>query len=167
LLHGAIDTHLITSWHAAPLIARNPGGLIVEVTDGTGPRYRGSFFYDLAKASVNRVAFALAEEFRHRGVAVVALSPGFLRSEAMLEGFGVTEDNWRDAAAKDPHFAYSETPRYIGRAVAALAADEKKMDRTGTAIATWDLYEPYGFTDVDGSQPDWGRHAQEAFGWDV
>lgn len=99
-----------------------------------------------------------------RGIAALALSPGFLRSEAMLNPFGVTEGTWREAVRRDPHFADSETPRYVGRAVAALAADPRIMDRTGIATATWALYGPYGFTDVDGSTPDWGRHAREALG---
>lgn len=164
LLHGAVDTHLTTSWHAAPLMLRTRGGLVVEVTDGVGPRYRGSLFYDLAKASAIRLALAQAEELRGHGIAAVALSPGFLRSEAVLEHFGVTEDTWRDAIARDPHFAHSETPRYLGRAIAALAADPGKLERSGTATATWELYRPYGLTDVDGSTPDWGRHAREALG---
>ncbi|MGI8776717.1 MAG: SDR family oxidoreductase [Acidimicrobiales bacterium] len=166
LLRGAVDTHLITSWHAVPLMVRTPGGLVVEVTDGVGPRYRGSLFYDLAKASAIRLALAQGEELRAHQTAAVAVSPGFLRSEAMLELFGVTEATWRDGIAKDPHFAFSETPRYLGRAVAALAADADKMVRTGTATATWELYQAYGFTDVDGTQPDWGRHARSDLGWE-
>ncbi|HEX3393574.1 MAG TPA: SDR family oxidoreductase, partial [Acidimicrobiales bacterium] len=164
LLRGAVETHLVTSWHAVPLMLAKPGGLVVEVTDGVGPRYRGSLFYDLAKSSAIRLALAQGEELREHGIAAVAVSPGFLRSEAMLELFGVTETTWRDAIAKDPHFAFSETPRYLGRAVAALAADPDKMARTGTATATWELYRDYGFTDVDGTQPDWGRHARDDLG---
>lgn len=167
LLRGGVETHLVTSWHAAPLLIRNPGGLVIEVTDGVLPRYRESLFYDLAKSTVIRLAYAQGEELRNHEVAVVAVSPGFLRSEAMLEVFGVIEDTWRDGIAKDPHFAVSETPRYIGRAVAALAADADKMARTGTVTATWELYKVYGFTDVDGTQPDWGRHARETLGWDL
>jgi NAD(P)-dependent dehydrogenase (short-subunit alcohol dehydrogenase family) len=166
LLHGAIDTHLVTSWCAAPLMIRTPGGLIVEVTDGVSPQYRGSLFYDLAKASVIRLALAQGEELREHGIAAIAVSPGFLRSEAMLDHFGVTAESWRDAIAQDPHFAYSETPHYLGRAVAALAADDEKMARTGTVTATWELYEQYGFTDLDGSTPDWGRHMREDPAWD-
>lgn len=166
LLRGAVETHLVTSWHAVPLMIRTPGGLVVEVTDGVGPRYRGSLFYDLAKASAIRLALAQGEELRAHQIAAVAVSPGFLRSEAMLELFGVTEANWRDGIAKDPHFAFSETPRYVGRAVAALAADADKMVRTGTATATWELYQAYGFTDVDGTQPDWGHHARDDLGWE-
>jgi NAD(P)-dependent dehydrogenase (short-subunit alcohol dehydrogenase family) len=161
LLRGAVETHVITSWHAAPLMTRTPGGLIVEVTDGTETRYRGSLFYDLAKASVIRLALAQAEELRSHGITVVALTPGFLRSEAVLDHFSVTAETWHDAIAKDPHFAASETPRYIGRAVACLAADPDKMADTGTATASWELALRYGFTDTDGITPDWGRYARE------
>lgn len=161
LLHGAVDTHIITSWHAVPLMTRTPGGLVVEVTDGVEAGYRGSLFYDLAKAAVIRLALAQAEELRSHGIAAVALTPGFLRSEAVLDHFGVTADTWRDAIAKDPHFAASETPRYIGRAVAHLAADDDKMAYTGTATASWELARRYGFTDLDGTTPDWGRYARE------
>ena len=164
LLRNAVETHLITSWHAAPLLTRTRGALIVEVTDGMSDRYRGSLFYDLAKSAVVRLAVAQAEELRPHGVTAVALTPGFLRSEAVLEHFGVDEANWRAGVLKDPNFAFSETPRYIGRAVAALAADPEKILRSGSATATWELAKAYGFTDVDGSQPDWGRHALE-LGW--
>ncbi len=165
LLHNAVDTHIITSWHAAPLLVRTPGSLIVEVTDGVSSRYRGSLFYDLAKSAVIRLALAQGEDLRARGVAVVAVTPGFLRSEAVLEHFGVTDAGWRAAIAKDPHFAFSETPHYIGRAVVALAADPAKLERTGTVTATWQLAKDYGFTDVDGTRPDWGQHAADALGW--
>ena len=161
LLRGAVETHIITSWHAAPLMTRTPGGLIVEVTDGTETRYRGSLFYDLAKASVIRLALAQAEELKTHGITVIALTPGFLRSEAVLDHFGVTAQTWRDAIAKDPHFAASETPRYIGRAVACLAADPGKMADTGTATASWELARRYGFTDTDDTTPDWGSYARE------
>ena len=161
MLRNAIDTHIITSWHAAPLMTRRSGGLIVEVTDGIGDGYRGSLFYDLVKASVIRLARAQAEDLRPHGVAVIAVTPGFLRSEAVLDHFGVTADTWRDAIAEDPHFAASETPRYIGRGIAHLAADPDTMTRTGTATTSWDLAKRYGFTDIDGAIPDWGRHARE------
>jgi Dehydrogenases with different specificities (related to short-chain alcohol dehydrogenases) len=161
MLRNAIDTHIITSWYAAPLLARASGGLIVEVTDGIGDGYRGSFFYDLVKSSVIRLARAQAEDLRPYGVAAVAVTPGFLRSEAVLDHFGVTADDWRAAIAKDPHFAASETPRYIGRGIACLAADPDRMRHTGTATTSWDLAKRYGFTDVDGTTPDWGRHARE------
>ncbi|MCH7230189.1 SDR family oxidoreductase [Glycomyces sp. L485] len=158
LLRRAVETHVITSRFALPLMVARKSGLVVEVTDGNTDRYRGSFFYDLAKSAVIRLAVAQAAELRSHNVAAVAITPGFLRSEAMLEGFGVTEDNWRDGAAKDPHFAHSETPAYLGRAVAALAADPGVMAKTGRALATWGLYKEYGFTDADGTQPDWAGH---------
>ena len=161
LLRNAVETHLITSWHAAPLLASTPGSMIVEITDGVSDRYRGSLFYDLAKSAVIRLAVAQAEDLRPHGVTVVALTPGFLRSEAMLEHFGVDEENWRAGIDKDPNFAFSETPRYIGRAVASLAADPHKHQRTGTATATWELAKAYGFVDVDGTQPDWGQRARD------
>lgn len=159
--HLAVESHLITSWHSVPLLVARGSGLVVEVTDGIGDRYRGSLFYDLAKASAIRLAMAQAAELRPFGVAAVALTPGFLRSEQMLDFFGVTEQSWRDAIAQDAHFAYSETPTYIGRAVAALAADPAVMRWSGQALATWQLYKTYGFTDVDGTQPDWGAHFDE------
>ncbi|HEY8476407.1 MAG TPA: SDR family oxidoreductase, partial [Chloroflexota bacterium] len=158
LLHRlAVETHLITSWHAVPLMVARRRGLIVEVTDGVDDGYRGSLYYDLAKSSIVRLALAQAEDLRPHGVTVVALSPGFLRSEAVLDHFGVTEQNWRDAVAKDPHFRYSETPTYIGRAVVALATDPAVRRWTGHAHATWRLAQEYGFTDADGTRPDWGR----------
>ncbi|TJZ97888.1 SDR family oxidoreductase [Actinacidiphila oryziradicis] len=158
LLRQAVETHVITSRFALPLMVARKSGLVVEVTDGNTARYRGSFFYDLAKSAVIRLAVAQAAELEQHGVAAVAITPGFLRSEAMLEGFGVTEANWRDGAAKDPNFAHSETPTYLGRAVAALAADPGVMAKTGRALATWGLYKEYGFTDADGRQPDWPAH---------
>ena len=164
LLRQAVDTHIITSWHLAPLLIRSTSGVVVEITDGVSERYRGSLFYDLAKSTVIRLARAQAEEFRPHGVAAVAVSPGFLRSEAMLELFGVSEENWRDAVEQDAHFAHSETPHYLGRAVTAIAADPDRMALTGTATATWELVERYGFTDLDGSRPDWGSHMRTEFG---
>jgi NAD(P)-dependent dehydrogenase (short-subunit alcohol dehydrogenase family) len=161
----AVESHLITSWHAVPLMVARGSGLILEITDGNREEYRGSLFYDLVKASVIRLALAQAEELRRHGVAAVALTPGFLRSEAMLDHFGVTEATWRDAIAKEPHFAFSETPAYVGRAAAALAADPDVMARSGRALATWDLVHEYGFSDADGTQPDWGAHAHAAGIW--
>jgi NAD(P)-dependent dehydrogenase (short-subunit alcohol dehydrogenase family) len=158
LLRQAVETHVITSRFALPLLVARKSGLVVEVTDGNTARYRGTFFYDLAKSAVIRLAVAQAAELKPHGVAAVAITPGFLRSEAMLENFGVSEANWRDGAAVDPDFAYSETPAYLGRAVAALAADPDVMAKTGRALATWDLYREYGFTDADGTQPDWAEH---------
>jgi NAD(P)-dependent dehydrogenase (short-subunit alcohol dehydrogenase family) len=154
----AVTTHLITSHYGVPLMVAGRRGLVVEVTDGDTDGYRGNLFYDLAKSSVIRLAMGQAEELRSHGVAAVAVTPGFLRSEAVLDHFGVREDNWRDAVAKDPHFAASETPRYVGRAVAALAADPDVMAKSGRALSSWGLAAEYGFTDVDGSRPDWGTH---------
>ncbi|MGZ6317351.1 MAG: SDR family oxidoreductase [Anaerolineales bacterium] len=164
---NAVHSHMITSWYAAPLMVERRTGLIVEVTDGITPRYRGSLYYDLAKASVIRLALAQAEELRPFHVAAIAVSPGFLRSEAMLDHFGVTEANWRDAIKKDENFAVSETPHYIGRAVAALASDAHIMAKSGEALATWNLFKEYGFTDLDGTQPDWGNHARDKLGMDM
>lgn len=162
LLRRAVETHVITSRFALPLLVARGRGLVVEVTDGNTARYRGSFFYDLAKSAVIRLAFAQAAELRPHEVAAVALTPGFLRSEAVLDHFGVTEDTWRDAVAQDPHFAYSESPAYLGRAVAALAADPNIMDKSGRALSTAGLYREYGFTDADGTQPDFAAHWAEA-----
>jgi NAD(P)-dependent dehydrogenase (short-subunit alcohol dehydrogenase family) len=162
LIRQAVDTHVITSRFALPLLVARKRGLVVEVTDGNTARYRGSFFYDLAKSAVIRLAVAQAAELRPHGVAAVAITPGFLRSEAMLENLGITEANWRDGAATDPDFAYSETPAYLGRALAALAADPDVMVKTGRALATWGLYREYGFTDADGTQPDWAAHWDSA-----
>ncbi|MEV8098956.1 SDR family oxidoreductase [Kitasatospora sp. NPDC085879] len=158
LLRRAVESHIVTSRFALPLMVARGSGLVVEVTDGNTARYRGSFFYDMAKSAVVRLAVAQAAELKPHGVAAVAITPGFLRSEAMLEHFGVTEANWIDGAAKDPNFAHSETPAYLGRAVAALAADPGVMAKTGRALATWGLYREYGFTDVDGTQPDFAAH---------
>jgi NAD(P)-dependent dehydrogenase (short-subunit alcohol dehydrogenase family) len=154
----AVGTHLLTSQHLVPLMLQRRRGLVVEITDGTGDQYRGTLGYDLVKTAVNRLAFAMAEELRSHGVTALAVTPGFLRSEAMLEIFGVTEQNWRDGVARDPHFAASETPRFVGRAVAALAADPDVAARAGLVHTSWDLGEEYGLTDVDGRRPHWGRH---------
>ncbi|MEA2247748.1 MAG: hypothetical protein QOH46_2277 [Solirubrobacteraceae bacterium] len=161
LLRQAVDTHVITSHRAVPLMVRRGRGLVVEVTDGATDDYRGSFFYDLAKASVIRLATGQAADLAEHGVTAVALTPGFLRSEAVLEHLGVTAETWRDGVRGDPHFAASETPRYIGRAVAALAADPDVARWTGQALSTWLLSAAYGFVDVDGRRPDWGAHYAE------
>lgn len=164
-LRLAIDTHIITSHAALPLLTRRPGGLVVEVTDGTveynATNYRVSFFYDLAKVAVNRMGFSLAEELRPFECAAVSLTPGWLRSELMLEHYGVTEQNWRDALAKEPHFAISETPAFVGRAVAALAADPDRARWNGQSLSSGGLAQVYGFTDVDGSRPDAWRYVVE------
>ncbi|HEU4325904.1 MAG TPA: SDR family oxidoreductase [Roseiflexaceae bacterium] len=165
LLRLAVDTHLITNHCALPLLIRRPGGLMVEMTDGTAEynaaNYRVSHFYDLAKASVLRMAWALAQELRPHGAAAVALTPGWLRSELMLEHYGVAEANWRDATAREPHFAISESPHYVGRAVAALAADPDVMRWSGQSLSSGQLARVYGFTDLDGSQPDCWRYIVE------
>ncbi|MEV0475098.1 SDR family oxidoreductase [Streptomyces prunicolor] len=165
LLRLAVETHAITSHHALPLLLRRPGGLVVEMTDGTAEynrdTYRVSFFYDLAKSSVLRMAFALGHELGPRGATALALTPGWLRSEIMLEQFGVREDNWRDALERVPHFAISETPRYVGRAVAALAADPQVARWNGQSLSSGGLAPVYGFTDLDGSRPDAWRYLVE------
>ena len=164
-LRLAVDTHAITSHFAIPLLIRAPGGLVVEVTDGTdeynATHYRVSFFYDLAKAAVSRMAFALAHELGPRGATAVSLTPGWLRSEAMLEAYGVTEPTWRDATARSPHFAISETPAFVGRAVAALAQDPNVSRWNGQSLSSGQLAKVYGFTDADGSRPDAWRYVVE------
>jgi NAD(P)-dependent dehydrogenase (short-subunit alcohol dehydrogenase family) len=166
LLRLAIDTHLITSHFALPLLIREPGGLVVEMTDGTreynAERYRVSTFYDLAKTAVIRLAFAQSVELAPHGGTAVALTPGWLRSEMMLDNYGVTEANWRDGAAINQHFAaISESPRFVGRAVAALAADPDLQRRNGGSFSSGALAREYGFTDLDGSQPDCWRYMVE------
>ena len=161
MLELGVRTHLITSHTALPLLTRNPGGLVVEVTDGTseynGTRYRENLFYDLAKNAPLRMAFGLGRELEEYGATAVALTPGWLRSEQMLAGFGVTEENWRDAVERIPGFAVAESPAYVGRAVAALAADPDRRRWNGQSLSSGRLAKEYGFTDADGSQPDaWG-----------
>ncbi|NKZ08770.1 SDR family oxidoreductase [Actinomadura latina] len=162
----ALDTHAVTSHHALPLLIREPGGLVVEMTDGTAEynaKYRREcgYFYDIVKNAVIRMALAQAEEIAPFGATAVALTPGWLRSEAMLEHFGVTEATWRDGAAKDPHFAMSESPAFVGRAVAALAADPDRARWNGRALSSGGLAQVYGFTDTDGSSPDMWRYLTE------
>jgi len=157
----AVHSHMITSYYGAPLLAKRGQGLIVEVTDGFDYRYRGNLPYSLAKVSVIHLAEALAAELRPHGVAALSVTPGFLRSEEMLDYFGVTESNWRDAAAQDPHFLQSETPFFLGRGLAALAADPDLMSKSGKAYTSWGLSDDYGIEDVDGRRPHWGRYAAE------
>lgn len=157
----AVRSHIITSHYLVPLMVEARHGLVVEITDGETLDYRDNFFYDLAKTTVIRLAFGQARDLRRFGVAAVALTPGFLRSEAMLDHFGVTETNWRDGAKKDPFFIASETPYYIGRAVAALAADPNILEKTGQTLSTWRLAPEYGFRDVDGSQSNWAAYYEE------
>ncbi len=164
-LRLAVDTHAITSHFAIPLLIKTPGGLVVEVNDGTaeynGSNYRNSFFYDLAKAAVLRMGFSLGHELKPHGATAVSLTPGWLRSEAMLEAFGVTESNWRDATKRVPGFAISESPAFVGRAVAALAQDRDVSRWNGQSLSSGQLAKIYGFTDLDGSRPDAWRYMTE------
>ena len=169
-----VFSHIITGRHAAALMvesakkSKRGGGLIVEITDGDGVGYRGSFFYDLVKVSTIRLAYALAEELAPQGVAALALTPGFMRTEWMLDHFGATEDNWREVAVTNPEaksfgFIASETPCFVGRAVAALAADPRVMEKSGGVYGSWTLSDEYGFTDIDGNRPHMGRYFEEHF----
>jgi NAD(P)-dependent dehydrogenase (short-subunit alcohol dehydrogenase family) len=158
VVHNGLDSHLVTVHALAPLLVRAGRGLLVEVTDGDDDRYQGTALpYYLAKSGIRRIAVALAAELRPHGVTALALTPGYLRSEAMLANFGVTEANWRDAIEQDPHYALAESPHYVGRAVAELAADPDVIRFAGARLASWTLMREYGFTDLDGSAPDWGR----------
>jgi NAD(P)-dependent dehydrogenase (short-subunit alcohol dehydrogenase family) len=165
LVDLALKTHLITSHFALPLLIRDPGGLVVEMTDGTAEynaaTYRINAFYDLAKSAVIRLAFAQSKELAPYGGTAVALTPGWLRSEAMLDAYRVTEANWRDATAVSPHFAISESPLFVGRAVAALAADPDVARWNGASLSSGQLAQEYGFTDADGSRPDAWRYVPE------
>ncbi|MGA8437081.1 MAG: SDR family oxidoreductase [Candidatus Sulfotelmatobacter sp.] len=178
MLKQATHSHIITAHYAAPLLLGRPGGIIFEITDGDAFYYRGNLFYDLVKISVIRLAFAMARELRKRNIASVALTPGFLRSERVLEHFKVTEANWKDVGKKSQNkdknskeqndapsdFMLSESPRYIGRAVVALATDPKAMNKTGRVFSSWNLAREYGFTDLDGAQPHWGNYARKKYG---
>lgn len=164
MLERAVHTHIITARHGASLLIETGGALIVEITDGDFFGYRGNLFYDLVKTSVIRLAFAMARELRTRRVSALAVTPGFLRSEAMLDHFGVTEANWQEGAKKDPNFIASETPFFIGSAVAALAADPEVAKKSGRVFSSWDLSVEYGFTDIDGSRPHWGKHFEKTYG---
>ncbi|WP_165989145.1 SDR family oxidoreductase [Streptomyces sp. YIM 98790] len=165
MLRLGVETHLVTSHFALPLLIRNPGGLVIEVTDGTaeynGANYRDQMYYDLAKNAPLRMAFGLARELREYGATAVCVTPGFLRSEQMLDHFGVSEENWRDAIAKEPHFGISETPLLLGRGVAALAADPERDRWNGRSLSSYDLGREYGVTDADGSLPDSWRYITE------
>jgi NAD(P)-dependent dehydrogenase (short-subunit alcohol dehydrogenase family) len=177
MLEQAIHSHIITAHYAVPLMLGRRRGIILEITDGDAFYYRGNLFYDLVKISVIRLAFAMARELRKRNIVSVALTPGFLRSERVLEHFGVSEANWKDVGkAKDKNknsgsqndapndFMVSESPRYIGRAVVALAADPKVKRKTGRVFSSWALAREYGFTDLDGAQPHWGNYARKKYG---
>ncbi|WP_052849424.1 SDR family oxidoreductase [Streptomyces avicenniae] len=158
MLRLGVETHIVTSHYALPLLTRRPGGLLVEITDGTvesNAVYRGHFFYDLAKYAPIRMVLGLAQELGKSGCTAVTLTPGFLRSETMLDThMEVTEDTWRDAVAKEPAFAVSESPAFVGRAVAALAADPDVARWNGRSLSSGGLSRVYGFTDIDGSRPD-------------
>ena len=162
MMERAIHTHIITSRHGVPLMLAGRGGLIVEITDGAFYGYRGQLFYDLCKLSAIRLAYAMSVELADAPVTAVAVTPGFLRSEAVLDHFGVSENNWRDAIAQDRHFAHSETPLLVGRAIAALAADPSAHTRAGQVLTCWDLARHYDITDVDGAQPHWDEHLDTA-----
>jgi NAD(P)-dependent dehydrogenase (short-subunit alcohol dehydrogenase family) len=168
-LRNVLHSHIMNCHYAAHLLietaAHTPHpGLIVEIGDGDSYTYRGHLFYDLVKTTMIRLAFLLARELRRKNVAAVALTPGFLRSEAMLEHFGVTEANWQDAAKKEPDYAHSETPLYAGRAIAALAADPNLAKKSGRVFSSWGLSDEYGFCDADGRRPHWGRHFIARYG---
>ncbi len=165
MLRLGIETHLVTAHYALALLSEKPGGLLIEVTDGTADynagNYRLSPFYDLCKVAVTRMAWAHARDLAKRGCTAVAITPGWLRSEMMLEAYRVSEENWRDALKIQPHFAISETPRYVGRAVAALAADRDRHRWNGQSLSSGGLAKVYGFTDLDGSRPDAWRYMVE------
>lgn len=165
LLRLGIDTHLITAHFALPLLIERPGGLLIEMTDGTADynagHYRLSPFYDLVKVGVNRMAWAHAKDLEKHGATAVSLTPGWMRSEMMLDAFGVREENWREAVHSQPHFAISETPRFVGRAVVALAADPDRARWNGQSLSSGGLAQIYGFTDLDGSRPDAWRYMVE------
>jgi NAD(P)-dependent dehydrogenase (short-subunit alcohol dehydrogenase family) len=175
ILRLAIDTHIITSKYLLPLLISQPGGLLVEVTDGTtnynASHYRISVYYDLAKTAVNRLAYSQGHELAPHGATAVSVTPGWMRSEMMLENFGVTEDNWREALNPErtqldlpvaaPDFALSETPRYVGRAVVALASDPDRQRWNQQSVSSGELARVYGFTDLDGSSPDIWSHMEE------
>src|ERR1700736_2978027 len=163
MLKQAIHSHVITSHYAVPLMLGRGRGIILEITDGAF-YYRGNLFYDLVKISVIRLAFAMARELRKRDIVSVALTPGFLRSEAVLDHFGVSEANWKEGGKKDPNFLASESPRYIGRAVVALASDPKVKKKSGRVFSSWALSREYGFTDLDGTRPHSGNYARKKYG---
>jgi NAD(P)-dependent dehydrogenase (short-subunit alcohol dehydrogenase family) len=160
----AVQSHIITAHYSIPLFRESNGGLIFEITDGVDYRPRGNFYYSLAKISTIHMAQAMAQDLKEYNITSIAVTPGFLRSEAMLESFGVTEDNWKDATEIDPHFIASETPYYIGEAIRCLASDPTIAEKTGGIYSTWELSEIYGFKDMDGSQPHWGNYFKNNIG---
>lgn len=157
MLRNALHSHIITCRHAVPLMLEHRGGLIAEIGDGDTLDYRATLFYDLVKISVSRLALAMAEDLHKHGVAAVAITPGFMRTEAILDRFGVTETNWREGGQKDPNFLASETPFFVGRAIAAVAQDPRRLEKSGGLYSSWGLAREYGFTDIDGSQPDFSQ----------
>ncbi|MGH3425927.1 MAG: SDR family oxidoreductase [Nocardioidaceae bacterium] len=166
MLRMGVDTHLITAAKALPLLLRGERGLVVEMTDGTSDynstfRRGVGFYYDLVKAAVGRITLGLAAELTGTTCTALAVTPGWMRSEMMLDNFGVTEQNWRDAVADEPHFCISETPTYTGRGVAALAADTDVARHAGRTLSSAELARTYGVTDVDGTRPDCWRYLVE------
>ena len=157
---NAVFTHLITSKHAVPLLRKGDNSILVEITDGVGYHYRGNVFYSLVKIATNHLSLGYSEEFKDKGIdnlTSVSLTPGFLRSEEMLDRFGVNEGNWLEAIREHPDFAGSETPYYIGRGLVQLAADPNHHRFDGQTLSTWGLSKIYEFTDIDGTRPDWER----------
>jgi NAD(P)-dependent dehydrogenase (short-subunit alcohol dehydrogenase family) len=161
VLRQALLSHVITAKYAAPLMIRERSGLIIEVTEGDLLFEGGNMLHNVVKSSLKSLAVRMAEELRKHRVAAIAITPGFLRSESMLERFGVTEENWREGGKKDKNFLESESPLFVGRAIAALAQDKKILARSGHLTSSWELAREYGFTDADGRRPDWGKHAEE------
>ncbi|WP_064093320.1 SDR family oxidoreductase [Rossellomorea aquimaris] len=157
----AVESHIMTAHYSIPLFKENNGGLIIEITDGVDYKPRGNFYYSLAKISNIHIAQAMAEDLKDSRITSLAVTPGFLRSEAMLELFGVTEENWKEGAKVDPHFIASESPYYIGEAIRCLASDPEIFNKTGGVYSTWELSELYGFKDIDGTQPHWGNYFKE------
>ena len=164
MIRRAIYSHLVTSKYTVPLMTKN-GGIIVEITDGDNYGYRGNLFYDLVKTSIIRIAFVMARELRKNNISAVAVTPGFLRSEAMLDHFGITEENWRQGAEKDPDFIASETPFFVGRCIARLCSDKELEQKNGRVFSSWDLAREYQINDIDGSRPDWGSHFQKTYNY--
>jgi NAD(P)-dependent dehydrogenase (short-subunit alcohol dehydrogenase family) len=156
-LFEAAWPHVITCRHAAPLMVERGSGLIVQLTDGDALDYRHNLFYDLARIAEIRLAYALAQELAPRGVTALALTPGYMRTEATLDAFGVTEANWKEGVASDPNFAASESPGFVARGVVALACDPQVARKAGGLYSSWELAEEYGFTDVDGRRPNLGK----------
>jgi NAD(P)-dependent dehydrogenase (short-subunit alcohol dehydrogenase family) len=154
----AVHSHIMTSYYGVPLMVERGHGLVIEITDGIDYKYRGNLYYSLVKISNIHLAEAMAADLQKHNVTALAVTPGFLRSEAMLDLFGVTESNWKDGAAKDPHFIASETPFFVGKAVACLAADPNVREKSGQTLSSWGLSDEYGFTDQDGSRPHWGNY---------